>query len=80
MGTDVLIGFGCLFFLEDGAATGVWVFVDALNFDTLARCWCVYVFALSEVDAYVVCAVAPEYEVTWLEVGGGSYVQVLHLL
>lgn len=32
-----------------------------------------YVFALSEVDAYVVCAVAPEYEVTWLEVGGGYW-------
>lgn len=33
----------------------------------MARGWGVYVFAVADVDAYVVCAVAPEYEVTWLK-------------
>ena len=60
-------------FLEDGACAGVWVFIDALNFDALSWGWGVYVFALAEVDAYVVCAVSPEYEVSWLEVGGGDW-------
>lgn len=52
---------------EDAACAGVWVFAVGLNLYVLTRCRCVDVHAVADVNAYVVCAVAPEYEVTRLE-------------
>lgn len=42
-----------------------------LNFYALTRCRCVDVLAVTEVDAHVVCAAAPKYEVARLQIREG---------
>ena len=61
-----------LLLFYDGTATGVGVFVVGLDFHALAWCRCVDVLAVAKVDANVVCACAPEYEVARLKVGEGN--------
>lgn len=55
--------------LCEHAAGGIeWILVIALNADALAWGWCMDVFAITDVDADVVWALAaPEDEVAWLE-------------
>ena len=58
---------------EYAAAAGVWISVVALDADALTRCWCVDVHAVADVDADVVSAAAPEYEVARLQSHEGNW-------
>lgn len=58
--------------LDDAAGAFVWIFAVALNLYALAWCWCVNELAIANVNAYVVSAIAPEYEVAWLEAHEGN--------
>ena len=57
---------------DNATSAGEWVSAVALDANALAWSWSMDVFAIANVDANVVRAATPEYEITWLQIAEGN--------